>query len=87
MNRKNCMMMQSFRESSCLVTCLCRESIKSISQHVGLRTRFRFIFIKEGKANWLHLTILTSLHILSVQEKRQEVLGVEVDKVIVRVLW
>ena len=80
-------MMQSFRETSCLVTCLCRESIKSIGQYVGLRTRFRFIFIKEGKANRLHLAILTPLHILSVQEERQEVLGVEVDKVIVRVLW
>jgi hypothetical protein len=45
------------------------------------------MFIKEGKANRLQLTILTSLNILSVQEKRQEVLGVEVDEEIVRVLW
>jgi hypothetical protein len=45
------------------------------------------MFIKEGKANRLQLTILASLNILSVQEKRQEVLGVEVDKEIVRVLW
>ena len=43
------------------------------------------MFIKEGKANRLHLTILDSLEILSVQEVRQEMLGVEVDKEIIGV--
>jgi hypothetical protein len=45
------------------------------------------MFIKKSKANRLQFTIFASLNILSVQEKRQEVLGVEVDEEIVRVLW
>jgi hypothetical protein len=35
----------------------------------------------------LQLTILSSLKILSVQEEGQEVLGVEVDEEIIRILW
>jgi hypothetical protein len=35
----------------------------------------------------LHLTILNSLKILSVQEEGQEVLGVEVDEEVIRILW
>jgi len=45
------------------------------------------MFIKKRKANRLQFTILTSLNILSVQEERQEILGVEVDEEIIRVLW
>jgi hypothetical protein len=35
----------------------------------------------------LNLTILNSLKILSVQEEGQEVLGVEVDEEVIRILW
>jgi hypothetical protein len=45
------------------------------------------MFIKKCIANRLQFTILTSLKILSVQEEGQEVLGVEVDEKVIRILW